>query len=66
MLRSSSISCMVCLQEDECQSKPENIVAYVKDCRSIKSGSEEDLQAAVGLIGPVSVAVEASLFQFYE
>lgn len=53
-------------QMGECGYKPEEVVAKAAGCMDIEVGSEEDLQAAVAMEGPVSIAVEASLFQFYK
>jgi len=37
-------------------------------CRTIKQGSEEDLQDAIANVGPVSIGLDASRrsFQFYK
>lgn len=50
--------------DGECQSTADKVVkvtSYVE----IKEDDESDLQAAIATIGPVSIAIDASYWQFY-
>lgn len=51
----------------KCHFNPENVGATEVSCMDIKSGSEDDLQAAVATVGPISVGIDAShaSFQLY-
>jgi len=51
----------------KCEFKTADIGATEKSCMDIDEGSEDDLQAAVATIGPISVAIDAShpSFQLY-
>lgn len=48
----------------ECHFKKENVGAVMSSCKTIARGSEKDLQIAVALEGPVSVAIDASQIGF--
>lgn len=48
-----------------CQFDSAKAVVKVKSFVDVTSGSEEDLQEAVGTVGPVSIAVDALGFQHY-
>ncbi|XP_045184526.2 procathepsin L-like [Mercenaria mercenaria] len=50
-----------------CEFKSEDIGATEKSCMDIETGSEDDLQAAVATVGPISVGIDAShaSFQLY-
>ncbi|KAL4216381.1 hypothetical protein ACF0H5_024108 [Mactra antiquata] len=50
-----------------CKFKEADIGATEDSCKDIKAGSEDDLQAAVATVGPISVAIDAShpSFQLY-
>ncbi|CAG9769426.1 unnamed protein product [Ceutorhynchus assimilis] len=48
-----------------CKYESNKVVAKVQSFVDIVVGSEDGLKSAVGTVGPVSVAVDASEFQFY-
>ncbi|KAI4458607.1 cysteine protease family c1-related [Holotrichia oblita] len=54
-------------EDDKCRYNPKNSGATDKGFVDIPSGDEEKLKAAVAVVGPVSVAIDASheSFQFY-
>ena len=54
-------------QDGKCMFNPANVGATETSCMDIKVGSEDDLQAAVATVGPISVAIDAShsSFQMY-
>ncbi|XP_060582680.1 procathepsin L-like isoform X2 [Ruditapes philippinarum] len=51
----------------DCEFKREDIGATETSCKDIKLGSEDDLQAAVATVGPISKGIDAShpSFQLY-
>ena len=49
---------LLVLQQSSCSFATENVGAQMSGSVSIKQASEEDLQAAVASVGPVSVAVD--------
>lgn len=53
--------------DEDCHFNPVNVGADDKGYVDIRQGSEEDLKKAVGTVGPVSIAIDASQdsFQFY-
>ena len=50
--------------EKKCKYKAANSGATMSSYRDIKKKSESDLQAAVGTVGPISVAIDASHTSF--
>ena len=50
--------------EKKCKYKTANLGATMSSYRDIKKKSESDLQVAVGTVGPVSVAIDASHTSF--
>ena len=56
------------LQDDDCTFDKSKAVATCTGFTDVTSGSETDLQSAVATVGPVSVAIDASLssFQLYK
>ena len=54
-------------QDGSCRFKEADVGATEKGCMDIKEGSEDDLQAAVASVGPISVAIDAghASFQLY-
>jgi len=54
-------------QDGTCESNPSYFRTDISGYQDITSGSEDDLQAAVANIGPISVAIDAgqNSFQFY-
>ncbi|CAG9769425.1 unnamed protein product [Ceutorhynchus assimilis] len=55
-----------CAFDETCQYNSAKVVVKVQSLVDIAVGSETDLQTAVGTLGPVSVAVDASMFQLYQ
>jgi len=55
-------------QNGICHFKAANIGATEKSCMDIKKESEDDLQKAVAMEGPISVAIDAGhrSFQLYK
>jgi len=55
------------MRQSYCRYNENNIGATISDARRIIQGSEEDLQNALGSIGPISVAIDAAhtSFQLY-
>jgi len=53
--------------DDPCKYDASEEVTKAKSFQDVESGSEDDLKSAVGKVGPVSVAIDAShqSFQFY-
>jgi len=51
----------------KCRFKPENVGAHDDGYTDIFSGNENDLEYAIGTVGPIAVAIDASQqsFQFY-
>jgi cathepsin L len=49
---------------NQCEFKPENVVANISSYADIPKGNETALQAAVAAVGPVSVAIDASHYSF--
>ncbi|XP_014273559.1 procathepsin L [Halyomorpha halys] len=47
-----------------CKYKKANIGATITGYKDVQSGSESDLQSAVANVGPISVAIDASSFDF--
>ena len=62
-----SLSFFIVKQKGGCRYNPYFVGATMKDVSYIKSGSEKDLMSAVGLKGPVVVAIDHrhQSFQFY-
>ena len=56
------------IQDGKCKFNKQNIGAVEKSCMDIKKESEQDLQKAVAMEGPISVAIDAShnSFQLYK
>ena len=56
------------IQDGRCKFNKKNIGAVEKSCMDIKKESEQDLQKAVAMEGPISVAIDAShnSFQLYK
>lgn len=54
-------------EDEKCHYNPKNKGATDKGFVDIESGNEDHLKAAVGTVGPVSVAIDASheSFQLY-
>jgi cathepsin L len=50
--------------EDKCKYTVKNRGATMSSYIDIKQGSEPDLQVAVGTVGPISVAIDASSLSF--
>lgn len=50
--------------EKKCKYKAANLGATMTSYRDIKKESESDLQVAVGTVGPISVAIDASHTSF--
>ncbi len=50
--------------ENKCKYKAANLGATMTSYRDIKKKSESDLQVAVGTVGPISVAIDASHTSF--
>lgn len=49
----------------QCRFRRDKVAATVRAVGIVKSGSEPDLAAAVGILGPIAVAVDATYFQNY-
>ncbi|XP_050293805.1 procathepsin L-like [Anthonomus grandis grandis] len=52
--------------DNTCRFDESKMVTKVASFVDITPGSEDDLQAAVATVGPISVAVDASYFQLYD
>ncbi|XP_053386829.1 procathepsin L-like isoform X2 [Mercenaria mercenaria] len=54
-------------KDGPCEFKRQTVGATEKGCMDIRSGSEDDLKAAVATVGPISVAIDAGhpSFQHY-
>lgn len=57
----------VFFKDGPCEFKKADIGATENSCMDVKMGSEDDLQAAVATVGPISVGIDAShaSFQLY-
>ncbi|MCS4558977.1 C1 family peptidase, partial [Shewanella sp. C32] len=51
-------------EDDTCRFKKANVGATITGYKDVQSGSESALQSAVANIGPISVAIDASSFDF--
>jgi len=52
------------MRQGYCRYNENNIGAKISQAKKIVQGSEEDLQNALGSIGPISVAIDASHYSF--
>merc|ERR1711973_327766 len=52
------------MRQGYCRYNENNIGAKINQAKKIVQGSEEDLQNALGSIGPISVAIDASHYSF--
>jgi cathepsin L len=52
-------------KQDTCNYNPSNNAASCTGYQTLPTGDESALQQAVGTVGPVSVAIDASTMQFY-
>ena len=55
-----------CLQDDKtCRFDESKVKAKISDWFALTSGDEENLKAAVSIIGPISCGMEATLMSFF-
>ncbi|XP_060526716.1 procathepsin L-like [Cylas formicarius] len=52
--------------DEDCRQDNSKVVTRISSYVDVRPNSEKDLEAAVGLVGPVSVAIDASSIQLYE